>query len=192
MFNLKKETKREIKDFLLEASYFLLDLAKIVIISLAIIIPVRYYLMQPFFVKGNSMETNFHNNDYLIIDELTYRLKDPERGDVIIFKYPKDPSQYFIKRIIGLPGELIEVSNGQVFVNNVPLDESSYLDDERSVGRKTVQTLGPNEYFVMGDNRGVSLDSRSWGALDHDLIIGRVWFRALPFSSMQLFSTPLY
>jgi signal peptidase I len=108
------------------------ETAKIIIISLAIIIPVRYFLIPPFFVRGASMEPNFHDGEYLIIDELSYRLGEPERGDVIIFKYPKNPSQYYIKRIIGLPTETVEIKDGQIIVYNSQnphgevLDESSY------------------------------------------------------------------
>ena len=98
---------------------FLWETAKIIIISLAIIIPVRYFLIQPFFVRGASMEPNFHDGEYLIIDELSYRLGEPERGDVIIFKYPKDPSQYYIKRIIGLPTETVEIKDGQIIIYNL-------------------------------------------------------------------------
>ncbi len=193
MFNLDKQTKRDLKEFFIESLYFLWDLAKIVIISLAVILPVRYYLMQPFFVSGTSMVPNFQNKDYLIIDELTYHLREPERGEVIVFKYPKDPSQYFIKRIIGLPGEHVEVMNGQIVINDETyLDESGYLPEKAGNARKTSMTLGPNEYFVMGDNRGVSLDSRSWGALDRDLIIGKVWLRALPLSTFEFYSAPEY
>jgi signal peptidase I len=111
---------------------FLWETARTIIISLAIIIPVRYFLIQPFFVRGASMEPNFHDGEYLIIDELSYRLGEPERGDVIIFKYPKNPSQYYIKRIIGLPMETVEIKDGQIIVynsqnpNGEVLNESSY------------------------------------------------------------------
>ena len=118
---------------------FLWETAKIIIISLAIIIPVRYFLIQPFFVRGASMEPNFHDGEYLIIDELSYRLGEPERGDVIIFKYPKDPSQYYVKRIIGLPMETVEIKDGQIIVYNSQnpdgeiLNESSYGIQETPV-----------------------------------------------------------
>lgn len=193
MFNFKKQTKRDLKEFSIESLYFLWDLAKIVIISLAVIIPVRYYLMQPFFVSGTSMVPNFQNKDYLIIDELTYHFRDPQRGEVVVFKYPKDPSQYFIKRIIGLPGEHVEVLNGQIIINNETyLDESVYLPEKPGNARKTSMTLGQNEYFVLGDNRGVSLDSRTWGSLERDLIVGKVWLRALPLSTFEFYSAPEY
>ena len=98
--------------------YFIWEIVKIVVISLAIIIPIRYYLVQPFFVRGASMEPNFDNGEYLIIDELSYRFKEPGRGQVIVFKFPKDTSQYYIKRIIALPGETIEIRDKKIVIYN--------------------------------------------------------------------------
>ena len=92
---------------------FIWEIIKIVIIALAIVVPIRYFLFQPFFVKGESMEPNFQNGDYLIVDELSYRLREPERGEVIVFKYPRNISQRYIKRIIGLPGEAVEIKDGK-------------------------------------------------------------------------------
>ena len=86
------------------AASYILELVHVVVISLAIIIPIRYFLIQPFYVKGASMEPSFYDHEYLIIDEISYRFREPQRGDVVVFKYPNDPSQYFIKRIIGMPG----------------------------------------------------------------------------------------
>ena len=111
---------------------FVLELVKIVFISLVIIIPIRYYLVQPFYVKGASMEPNFYDKEYLIIDEISYRLGGPERGDIIVFRYPLDPQEYFIKRLIGLPGESVQIKGGNVIVYNNEnpsgvLIEESYL-----------------------------------------------------------------
>ena len=168
-----------------KALQFVWDLLKVICISLAIIIPVRYFLIQPFYVKGASMEPSFYDHEYLIINEIGYRFGDPARGDIIVFKYPKDPSQYFIKRIVGLPGEKVEVKDKQVFVYlddkvKYMLDESSYLpEDAITVGNRT-WTLGEDEYYVLGDNRDHSLDSRSFGPVYDDLIVGKVWFRGWP------------
>jgi len=166
---------------------FTWEILKIVIISLAIIIPIRYFLIQPFFVKGASMDPNFYDGDYLIVDEISYRFNDPKRGDVIIFKYPLDTSQFFIKRIIGLPGETIEIKNEKVFIysleipdEKITLDESEYLKDLSTIGNLIIN-LEEDEYFVLGDNRDASSDSRKWGELNRKLIIGRVWIRAWPF-----------
>ena len=172
---------------------FIWETAKIVVISLAIIIPVRYYLIQPFFVHGASMEPNFSNGQYLIINEIGYRFDDPQRGEVVIFKYPLNLSQYYIKRIIGLPGETIEVKDGRVVVynQNFPegrvLDESSYLPKDRiTLGNIKVE-LEENEYFVLGDNRQASSDSRRWGELLREHIIGQVWIRAWPFNLAEVY-----
>jgi len=167
---------------------FVWEILKIVIISLAIIIPIRYFLIQPFFVNGASMEPNFFDGEYLIVDEITYRLEKPERGDVIIFRYPLDPSQFFIKRIIGLPGETIKINDGKIFVYNkdivpqeIELDESDYLNNIYTPGNIET-TLKDNEYFVLGDNRRASSDSRKWGTVPKRYIIGEAWLRAWPVS----------
>jgi signal peptidase I len=162
---------------------FTWEILKIVIISLAIIVPIRYFLIQPFFVKGASMEPNFLDGDYLIIDEISYRFETPQRGEVIIFRYPLEPSQFFIKRIIGLPGEKVEVQDGKIFINGSELDESEYLQGTTTVGNVEVR-LEDDEYFVLGDNRNASSDSRKWGEVDKKLIIGRAWLRAWPFSRL--------
>ena len=177
---------------------FFFELIQVVAVSLAIIIPVRYFLIQPFYVKGASMEPSFFDHEYLIIDELSYRLRNPERGDIIVFRYPADPSQFFIKRVIGLPGETVEVNDGIVTVyndehpNGSALDEQVYLPEEYlSVGKKTL-TLKSDEYFVMGDNRPASLDSRYFGAVKRSAIVGRVWLRGWPLDRWKAFEKPQY
>ncbi|MCD6232890.1 signal peptidase I [bacterium] len=180
------------KNFLL----FLFEIFKVVVISLAIVIPVRYFLFQPFLVKGSSMEPNFHNGDYLIVDEISYRFESPKRGDVIVFHYPRNPSQLFIKRILGLPGETVKIANNTIEVvkpngRKVMLDESSYLQKEGFRGKEEVK-LGDNEYFVLGDNRMNSSDSRFWGPVPRNYIIGRVVLRGWPLYSFGLCQTPSY
>lgn len=170
-----------------------LEIIQTIAIAVAIVIPVRYFLIQPFFVEGASMEPNFHNGQYLIIDEISYRLHEPERGEVIVFKYPANPSQYFIKRVIGLPGETVEVNEEGIFVynDNYPegqkLEESSYRPTLTPIFGSARYILGDDEYFVMGDNRGASSDSRHWGSLPRDYIVGRVWIRAWPFNAAEVF-----
>lgn len=175
---------------------FVVEVLQIVIVSAAIVLPIRYFLIQPFNVKGASMEPNFHNNEYLIIDELSYRLRNPERGEVVVFRYPLDPSEFFIKRVLGLPGETVEVTDGHVLISNkehpngYALNES-YLDGVLTEGKKKV-TLGPDEFMVFGDNRGQSLDSRSFGPIKRSDIVGRVWVRGLPLSRIATFPVPDY
>ncbi len=168
---------------------FLLDSLKILIIALIIVIPIRTFLFQPFIVKGSSMEPNYRSGDYLIIDELSYRLRDPQRGEVIVFEYPLDPTSKYIKRIIGLPGETIEIRDGKIFIkkdeNEFVVDENIYLS-ESDLEKWTINnnkdpiTLKENEYFVMGDNRNYSSDSRRWGVLPRENIVGRMMFRFSP------------
>jgi signal peptidase I len=174
---------------------FALELVEIVVISLAIILPIRYFLIQPFYVKGASMEPTFDDHEYLIIDELSYRLRPPQRGEVVVFRYPLDPRQYFIKRIVGLPGEKLRVSDSKIVIVNAEhpdgfvLDES-YLDpDTYTYGDKTVE-LGVDEYYVMGDNRTASLDSRTFGTLPAKNIVGRVWIRGWPLDRAAVFRAP--
>jgi signal peptidase I len=175
---------------------FLFELVQVFAISLAIIIPVRYFLVQPFYVKGASMEPNFFDHEYLVIDELSYRFHTPQRGDVVVLRYPNDEKQFFIKRVIGLPGETVEISGGQVKIynnahpNGQLLDEKIYLDQDTGTTRTV--TLKSDEYFVMGDNRGASLDSRYFGPVQKDLVIGRVWLRGWPLDRWKVFSTPNY
>ncbi|MEK7540425.1 MAG: signal peptidase I [Patescibacteria group bacterium] len=171
---------------------FLWEVLKVVIVVFAIIIPVRHYLIKPFYVRGASMEPNFHDYEYLVVDELSYRLRAPERGEVVVLKDPLDPSQYFIKRIVGLPGEHIVVRDGTVRINGKKLDETQYLDDSvRTTGHDDV-TLQEGEYYLMGDNRTASLDSRVFGPLDKSEFVGRTWIRAWPLTEIELFSPFTY
>lgn len=176
---------------------FIWETAKIIIISLAIIVPIRYYLVQPFFVKGASMEENFHDGDYLLIDEISYRFGEPERGDVIVFRYPENPSQFFIKRIIGLPGETIEIKNNKVTIYNsespegVTLEEYYLSSNQETFGNLTVK-LGEDEFYVLGDNRLQSSDSRRWGSLKESFITGRAFIRLWPFTNINLVESVNY
>ncbi len=175
---------------------FVLEVVQIVIISAAIIIPIRYFLIQPFYVKGASMEPNYFDHEYLIIDEISYRFNDPERGEIVVFRYPEDRSEFFIKRIIGLPGETIEISNGNVTIYNNEHPNGAILNEEylgavRTFGKERV-TLNEDEYYVLGDNRDSSLDSRSFGPIRDSDIVGRVWVRGLPLSRIDIFDLPEY
>ena len=168
------------------------EVVKVALISLAIILPIRYFLVQPFYVKGASMEPNFYDHDYLLIDELSYRFRLPGRGEVVVFRYPRDPSNYFIKRIIGLPNERVVVRDNELYLGSVNGElvryEEEYLGEWiRTVGSLDV-TLGSNQYFVLGDNRSASLDSRAFGAIDERVIVGRVWVRAWPLERWAVYA----
>jgi signal peptidase I len=174
---------------------FVWEIAKIVIIALIIVVPIRYFLFQPFFVRGQSMEPNFEDGDYLIIDEISYRFRDPQRGEVVVFKYPNDPSQRYIKRIIGLPGETIEIEDGQLIISKDTeevLDESDYLSSSVFTQGEIQFSLGEDKYFVLGDNRESSSDSRRWGPLPRENIVGKVFLRAWPFVALAKFKAPSY
>ncbi len=176
---------------------YFFELVHIIVVSLAIVIPIRYFLVQPFYVKGASMEPNFYDNEYLIIDEISYRIREPQRGEIVVLKYPNDPSQYFVKRVIGLPGETVEVKDGRVriYKNGASvgyfLNEGQYLSNvETSADKKF--NIGENEYFVLGDNRPSSLDSRVFGPIQAKTIVGRVWLRGWPITRFSVFHTPEY
>lgn len=178
------------------AFLFILETIKIVIIALLIVVPIRYFIFQPFLVRGQSMEPTFEHGDYLIIDEISYRFRDPQRGEVVIFKYPRNPSQRYIKRIIGLPGETIEIKEGEIsiFSNGKEkiLDESYYLPSNISTPGDLKINLDENEYFVLGDNRYASSDSRRWGPLPREDIIGRVFLRLWPVTALAKIEAPTY
>lgn len=177
---------------------FIFELVKITIISLVIIIPIRYFLIQPFIVKGASMEPNFHDNEYLIINEITYRFKEAQRGDIVVFRYPQDPREYFIKRVIGLPGEKIKFSGGEVYLSQNgsewnKLDEQ-YLDESVATfaNNDNEIAIGQDEYYVMGDNRNSSRDSRSFGPVNKSFIVGKVLLRGWPINRASLFDEVEY
>ena len=176
---------------------FIVETLKIVIVALAVVLPIRYFIFQPFIVKGESMEPNFQNGNYLIIDELSYRLHNPQRGEVVVFRYPFNPSQRYIKRIIGLPGETLEIQDQKVEVFDAAgqplvLQENTYLpEDDITLGNLKI-TLKANEYFVLGDNRLSSSDSRAWGVLPRANIIGKVILRLWPPQGLTVVAAPAY
>lgn len=177
------------------AGLFFLELIKIVVLAGVTIFLVRYFLFKPFYVKGASMEPNFYEKEYLIIDELSYRLHNPVRGEVIVFRPPENTDEFFLKRIIGLPGEHVKVAEGRVIIYNgdhpegVVLSET-YLPEDLITGGEVNKVLGQNEYFVMGDNRPNSFDSRRFGAINRSSIVGRAWVRGWPFDRLQVFKAP--
>jgi len=174
---------------------FVLEVIKMAALAFLIVFPIRYFLFQPFIVNGTSMSPSFETADYLFIDEISFRFREPERGEVVVFKAPLEPTDRYIKRIIGLPGETINVSNGSVYVTQTEkflLDESEYLSEGTITYGETNIVLGEKEYFVMGDNRQFSSDSRRWGVLPKENIIGRAFFRLLPFKNILVISEPGY
>jgi signal peptidase I len=184
---------------------FLMEIIKVFVLAVVIIMPIRMFLFQPFFVQGASMEPNYHNGEYLLVNEFGYKhtdvgfsnnrffsiepFRELKRGDVVVFRYPKNPSQFFVKRVVGLPGERIVIEDQSITIYNdeymigMTLDESEYLQTMNLRGSYD-QVLNEDEYYVLGDNRDHSHDSRSWGPLDKEYVIGKVFFRAWPLTKL--------
>ena len=166
------------------AEHPLAEIVRFSIIAILIVIPIRMFVAQPFIVSGASMDDTFHSGEYLIVDQVSYYFEEPARGDVIVFKYPKDPSKFFIKRVIGLPGETISIDDTIVTISNERHPDGFVIDEPYIKSMRPAdpfsETLGDREYFVMGDNRDQSSDSRSWGVLQEERIVGRALVRLFP------------
>lgn len=166
-----------------------------VAIAVAVVFVVRAFVAQPFLVSGSSMEPSFSNGDYLLVDEISYRARDPQRGEVIVFRYPGDHRSFYIKRIIGLPGERVVTAGGHVTIYEADGSQKtlaeSYVTQQSFSGAVDV-TLKSDQYFVMGDNRDFSFDSRAWGPLGKPDIAGLVRFRLWPVEEAMAFGTPSY
>ncbi len=167
------------------------EIIRFSLVALLIVLPIRLFIAQPFIVSGASMETTFSTGQYLIVDQLTYHFDTPERGDVIVFRYPKDPSKFFIKRIIGVPGDTVSISGSDVTILNTEHPEGMLLQEpyilSMKPGATITETLGEGEYFVMGDNRDASSDSRAWGVLQREHIVGRAFLRLFPVDTVEVF-----
>lgn len=163
------------------------ELVRFAVIALIIVIPIRVFIAQPFIVSGTSMVPTFSDKDYLIVDEISYRFHEPARGDVIIFRYPNDPKKFFVKRIIALPNETISINSDGVvtIINNANPDgfelDEPYVKNMQLQSYPTTE-IPESEYFVMGDNRSGSSDSRVWGLLPEKNIVGRALIRLVPFA----------
>jgi signal peptidase I len=168
---------------------FFLDIIQVVVFAGAIFLFVYLLILQPHKIKGNSMQPNFPNGEYLLTDKVTYRFHEPERGDVVVFKAPSQNGEEFIKRIIGLPGERVSIKNGKVYIDGKLLDESEYLSPSvyTSGGfflkENQESTVPSGQYFVMGDNREYSSDSRNFGPIGKEKITGRAWFVYWPLNN---------
>lgn len=167
------------------------EIVEVVLVAGVAVFIVRTYIAQPFLVSGASMEPNFSSGNYLFIDEISYRFQEPRRGEVIVFRYPGDERTFYIKRIIGLPDEQVMVDRGRVSINGQALIEPYLPADVKTVGAADLR-LGAGEYFVLGDNRYYSFDSRQWGTLPRRDIIGLVRLRLLPISQARAFAAPQY
>jgi signal peptidase I len=165
------------------------EIAIFLVLAVIIVLPIRLFIAQPFVVEGESMHPTFTSGDYLIVDELTYQFKDPTRGDVVVFRYPGNPKVFYIKRIIGLPGETIDITSGVVTITKtdgttLTFEEPYVVNEDATYTQK--MHIGAKEYFVMGDNRPKSSDSRAWGLLPEKNIMGKAFIRLLPASEFGL------
>ncbi|KKP88999.1 signal peptidase I [Candidatus Nomurabacteria bacterium RIFOXYC2_FULL_36_19] len=165
------------------------ELVRFAILALVIVIPIRVFIAEPFVVSGSSMVPTFENGNYLIVDKISYRLENPERDDVIVFRYPNDPTKFFIKRIIGLPNETVDISGSTVIIINNENPKGFILNEPyvKNISENTTHfELKNDEYFVMGDNRSGSSDSRLWGAVKRNLLIGRAFLQLLPINKISI------
>lgn len=171
------------------------EVAEVVVIALVTVFVIRSFIAQPFLVSGASMEPNFIDGDYLLVDEVTYYFRSPSRGDVIVFRYPANPKSFFIKRVIGLPNETVKIFDGKITIritggaDEIDLSEA-YLPEDLKTTSNLEHSLGPDEYFVLGDNRSNSFDSRSWGALPKEDIVGIVRLKIFPIQEFEIISHP--
>lgn len=164
------------------------ELVRFALIALIIVIPIRVFIAEPFIVSGSSMVPTFENGDYLIVDKVSYELGSPKRDDVVVFRYPGDTSKFFIKRIIGLPNETVDIKGSEVTISNGDNKESFKLEQpfvKNISNNNTHFELKNDEYFVMGDNRSASSDSRYWGAVKKDLLTGKALLRLLPVNKVD-------
>jgi signal peptidase I len=175
----------------------LVEIIKVVAIVFLSALVIRTFVFQPFVVEGSSMERNFHHGEYLFIEKLSYKFKDPKRGDVVVFRYPRDVRYNYIKRVVGLPGETVQIKGGRVFVNGTELHETyltpeqeTLVDNNRELNYEV--TLNEDNYFVLGDNRSHSSDSREWGPLQARYIVGRSALVMYPHSSFRAIASPDY
>lgn len=173
------------------------DILESIVVALAIFVVIYLFLYQPHQVKGASMEPNFHDGEYILTNKYEYRFSEPKRGDVVVFRSPQNPEVDFIKRIIGLPGDRVKLLDNHYYINDVLLDESyiapelftyhgNYLKDGQEI------TVPPNSYFVSGDNRPRSSDSREWGPISKQAIIGKSQLRYWPPDRFGILEHPKY
>ena len=164
------------------------ELVRFALIALIIVIPIRVFIAEPFIVSGASMVPTFENGNYLIVDKISYKLGNPKRDDVVVFRYPGDTTKFFIKRIIGLPNETVDIKGNEVTITNETHPDGFKLDQpfvKNPANNDTHLELKSDEYFVLGDNRGASSDSRYWGAVKRNLLAGKAFLRLLPINNID-------
>jgi signal peptidase I len=201
-YQIQENEETEIGQGFLQA---LLEIIIYIVVILTSVIIIRYFIIAPFSVDGSSMEPNLHDGELIIInkigysDILDYKVGEPERGDIVVIIPPNDTSKFYVKRIIGLPNEKVEFTNGQVIIRNNDYPQGIQLKEEYLSAnnsytnppggyRNKIVTLGDRDYYVLGDNRSHSHDSRSFGAVNKSNIVGKVWFVGYPFDKFRTIS----
>ncbi|MBI2086319.1 signal peptidase I [Candidatus Daviesbacteria bacterium] len=179
------------KGFFGNLSNYLVEFIETVVVFGAIFAAVYLFVAQFHKVSGNSMVPTFHNGDFLITEKVSYKVRNPQRGEIVVLKNPRDESQDFIKRIIAVPGDTLQISNSTVYVNSEPLKESYIPVDYVTrpgafVTEGTIITVASNQYFVFGDNREHSSDSREWGPVTKEELVGKAFFRYWPPQAIGL------
>lgn len=169
------------------------ELIEFIAVILAILIVIRFFVAEPHKVFGSSMVPNFHNGDYIITNKIGLKLGEPRRGEVVILQNPRNPDVVFIKRIIGLPNEKVMISDGDFYINGKLLKEPYLPRGTKTSGEvflpdKEEITIPKGQYFVAGDNRGGSSDSRDWGPVKKEALIGQAWLRYWPIQKFTLIS----
>lgn len=183
-------------DILRKIYFFFLDTMQTILIAASIFLVIYIFLFRPFQVSGESMFPTFKNREYILTNLITLRFHDPQQGDVIVFKAPTNEEKDFIKRVIGMPGDSVLLKEGFVYVNGKKLDESAYLDASvRTYGGSFLNedqsvVVPQGHYFVMGDNRPFSSDSREWGFVPRDSIIGKSFYVYWPINTMRIVKNP--
>ena len=190
--NAEVNPKKDILDLVI-------DLIKTGVIVFVVAFLLRYFVIQPFLVDGQSMMPNYHHKEYILTEKLSYMTGEPRRGDVIVFRYPRNPSVSYIKRVIGLPGESVKIENNKIIIINkenpngftltedyIPSDFKTQTYNNGDSKGTFEKSLQEKEYFVMGDNREHSSDSREWGVLPRTLITGRAWLTLMPLDRIKI------
>ncbi len=192
--NSSEETGNTSQSNFKKTLFAIFDFLKTTIIVVFLALIIRVFIIQPFIVEGQSMLPTFNNNDYLITEKISYSLRSPNRGEIIIFHPPDNPNVNYIKRIIGLPGDKIEIKDGNIYINSTKINESYLASDSQTntVSQDINITLKDNEYFVLGDNRNHSRDSREIGPVPRSNIVSKIWVRLLPLDNASAFAAVKY
>ncbi len=184
----KKKQKQEAIASPKEENFFI-EIIKFALLAAVIVIPFRMFVAEPYIVQGESMSPTFETGHYLIINKFSHKLGEMDRGSVVVFRYPNDPSRFFVKRVIGLPGETLRIRDREVYVKPAGATEFEKLEEDylkNTIQNNLEKDIASDEYFVAGDNRGNSHDSRAWGPLNKSFVKGEAFIRLFPLSEISI------